>query len=1181
MRKMKKISIIAIIGILLTIIFQTFSYASTPMNSANLVKIKESENHLQYNKNGSWSYVIATYVGYSMNGKIYPAYCLDSTKLGVNEAGSYTVNIDKVIDREDVWRVIINGFPYKSPSELGVRNDLDAFVSTKMAVYCLIYNWNPDTYFRQNGPDTRGNLIANCISNLVNIGRNGSQTRQNVSLNISKVGDFQKSGNNYYQEYSVSSAVRMENYSITSLLNAPSGSYCADTNGNKKTTFASGEKFRVYIPESELAQNIDITILVASKCETYPVLYGKAPNGRFQDYALTYDPLEDIGGQANLKISTNNAEIEVIKTDNETGERIAGVLFGLYKDGTEISRATTDANGQASFDRLMPGKYIIKEISNLDNYVINTQDFEVNVKFGEKSTINITNEKKKGQIKVVKIDKDNNEVKIEGVTFKIYDELGREVDTLITDTNGEAISKLLPVGQTYTLKEISTLDNYVINTQDFKVDVKFGEISTVNVTNEKKKGQIKVVKIDKDNNEVKIEGVTFKIYDELGREVDTLITDTNGEAISKLLPVGQTYTLKEISTLDNYVINTQDFKVDVKFGEISTVNVTNEKKKGQIEVIKIDKDYNEIKLEGVTFEILDKNENIVDTLVTDTNGKAISKLLPIDNEYTIREKETRKEYILTEKIEKVILKENEIRKVTFENEIKKGNLKIYKIDKDNKKIALGGVEFELFSNEFNKVIGKYLTDANGEILIENLRIGEYKLHELKTNKWYNLSDNDNQQIIINWNETTNTTVENEKQKGQIKVIKIDKDNNEVKLKGVKFNVLDEDGNILETIITNENGEAFTKEYPVRDFEKLILQEVETLKEYKLNTQKKTIELKANEITNVTFENEVKKGKIKIIKVDKDNNEVKLQGVTFEVLDENGKIVQTLVTDKNGECETDWLPISKKYTVRETITKEEYVLSDKVEQIELKEDEITNLTFENEIKKGQIKVFKTDGETKKPLKDIEFEIYDSKGELVDTLKTDENGEATSKRLSIFEEYTIVETKTKKGYVLNAEEVNEIELKEDEITNIKFENYKGKGTLRIVKKSSNGVLNGFRFLVKGTTYTGEKYEQEFVTNDEGIILIEDLLEGKYTITEIRDELSGLYEEVPSQEIEIKNGETTTADFYNKLIEVPNTGDNSKTGKDIAIILIVLVFAIIILTFFYVLFGKSKNKNTNDKK
>ena len=1089
MRKMKKISIIAIIGILLTIIFQTFSYASTPMNSANLVKIKESENHLQYNKNGSWSYVIATYVGYSMNGKIYPAYCLDSTKLGVNEAGSYTVNIDKVIDREDVWRVIINGFPYKSPSELGVRNDLDAFVSTKMAVYCLIYNWNPDTYFRHNGPDTRGNLIANCISNLVNIGRNGSQTRQNVSLNISKVGDFQKSGNNYYQEYSVSSAVRMENYSITSLLNAPSGSYCADTNGNKKTTFASGEKFRVYIPESELAQNIDITILVASKCETYPVLYGKAPNGRFQDYALTYDPLEDIGGQANLKISTNNAEIEVIKTDNETGERIAGVLFGLYKDGTEISRATTDANGQASFDRLMPGKYIIKEISNLDNYVINTQDFEVNVKFGEKSTINITNEKKKGQIKVVKI--------------------------------------------------------------------------------------------DKDNNEVKIEGVTFKIYDELGREVDTLITDTNGEAISKLLPVGQTYTLKEISTLDNYVINTQDFKVDVKFGEISTVNVTNEKKKGQIEVIKIDKDYNEIKLEGVTFEILDKSENIVDTLVTDTNGKAISKLLPIDNEYTIREKETRKEYILTKKIEKVILKENEIRKITFENEIKKGNLKIYKIDKDNKKIALGGVEFELFSNEFNKVIGKYLTDANGEILIENLRIGEYKLHELKTNKWYNLSDNDNQQIIINWNETTNTTVENEKQKGQIKVIKIDKDNNEVKLKGVKFNVLDEDGNILETIITNENGEAFTKEYPVRDFEKLILQEVETLKEYKLNTQKKTIELKANEITNVTFENEVKKGKIKIIKVDKDNNEVKLQGVTFEVLDENGKIVQTLVTDKNGECETDWLPISKKYTVRETITKEEYVLSDKVEQIELKEDEITNLTFENEIKKGQIKVFKTDGETKKPLKDIEFEIYDSKGELVDTLKTDENGEATSKRLSIFEEYTIVETKTKKGYVLNAEEVNEIELKEDEITNIKFENYKGKGTLRIVKKSSNGVLNGFRFLVKGTTYTGEKYEQEFVTNDEGIILIEDLLEGKYTITEIRDELSGLYEEVPSQEIEIKNGETTTADFYNKLIEVPNTGDNSKTGKDIAIILIVLVFAIIILTFFYVLFGKSKNKNTNDKK
>ena len=65
-------------------------------------------------------------------------------------------------------------------------------------------------------------------------------------------------------------------------------------------------------------------------------------------------------------------------------------------------------------------------------------------------------------------------------------------------------------------------------------------------------------------------------------------------------------------------------------------------------------------------------------------------------------------------------------------------------------------------------------------------------------------------------------------KAQVRVIKVDLDNNEVKLKGVKFNVLDENKNVLETIITNDEGEAITSKYPVRDFEKLTLQETETL-----------------------------------------------------------------------------------------------------------------------------------------------------------------------------------------------------------------------------------------------------------------------------------------------------------------------------------------------------------------
>jgi uncharacterized surface anchored protein len=198
--------------------------------------------------------------------------------------------------------------------------------------------------------------------------------------------------------------------------------------------------------------------------------------------------------------------------------------------------------------------------------------------------------------------------------------------------------------------------------------------------------------------------------------------------------------------------------------------------------------------------------------------------------------------------------------------------------------------------EFNKVIGTYTTDVNGEIHIDNLRIGEYKLLEKNTNKWYNLADDTD--IEIKWDLTINTTIENELKKGAVRVIKVDADNNEVKLEGVKFEVLDENNNVLETIVTDENGEAVTSNYPVRDFEKIKIRECETLQYYVLSDEIQTIELEPNYIKNIVFQNEKKKAQIKVIKVDMDDNEVKLEGVTFEIRDENGNVVQTLVTDKN-------------------------------------------------------------------------------------------------------------------------------------------------------------------------------------------------------------------------------------------------------------------------------------------
>ena len=318
--------------------------------------------------------------------------------------------------------------------------------------------------------------------------------------------------------------------------------------------------------------------------------------------------------------------------------------------------------------------------------------------------------------------------------------------------------------------------------------------------------------------------------------------------------------------------------------------------KSGLKIIKKDKETGE-RLEGVTFNIkyADNNEDI-GNFTTDSNGTiTVNKLR--QGKIVITEKNAKEEYILDTTPIKADLKYNSIVEVNIDNIHKKGNVKVFKVDKDNNKITLGNVKFDLYSVEFDKVIGSYATDENGEINIENLRTGDYKLIEKETNKWYDLTDDT--EIRVEWDTTINTIIENELKKGQIKVIKVDKENNEVKIPGVTFEVLDEEGNILEKITTDENGEAITKRYSIRDYEKLILREVETDERYVLNDKPQTVELEANQIKTITFENEKIKGKVEITKVDKNDSSKKIEGAKFGLYNDKDELIDTLITNKKG------------------------------------------------------------------------------------------------------------------------------------------------------------------------------------------------------------------------------------------------------------------------------------------
>lgn len=817
----KAVAILMLLSIFISAI-SNISIASTEISEAKLQDKGVIPMHLQFwsSKLNTWAYITSSYVTYTENGKEYFAYCLNHELPGVGqeegEYDSYSVDVSSVIDNVKVWRTIINGYPYKTPSELGLDNKYDAFLATKQAVYCILYNYDPETRYRSasQGADERGDAMRTAIINLVKIGRNGTQTPYTSGISASKVGDLTKEGDYYSQEYKITCGVTASEYSITSTANMPSGAIITNTSGTKKTTFSGSENFKIKIPISQMNKDINVTFSIQGKAKTYPIFYGKTRISGTQNFALTYDPIGDVIGVGNLNIKTNNGRIQINKTDDETSEPIAGVTFKLTKkDGTVVANATTSAKGVATFSGLYSNDYVLKEISANENYVLNNKEFDVHVDYDGTVTKDITNSHKKGNLKIYKVDKDNHKIALGNVQFDLYsEEFQKVIGTYTTDVNGEIEIKNLRTGN-YKLIEKSTGKWYNL-AEDKPVEVKWNTTEENTIENELKKGQVKVIKVDQDNNEVKLEGVEFEVLDEKENVLEKITTDKNGEALTSRYPIRDYEKLKirESNTLETYVLSDKVETIKLEENQIKNITFQNEKKKGQIRIIKVDLDDNEVLLEGVKFDIVDENGKVVDTVVTDKNGKATTKRLPIDSEYTIIERETKKEYKLTEETQTVKLEQDEIKNITFENEKRKGQLRIIKVDLDDNEALLEGVTFDILDEDGN-IVDTVITDENGEATTKELPCVDkkYTVIERETRKEYVLTE-ETQTIELTEDEITSIQFENEKIKGYLEITKVDS-KTEKTLEGATFGIYDENNNEVTQITTDETGKATSELLP--------------------------------------------------------------------------------------------------------------------------------------------------------------------------------------------------------------------------------------------------------------------------------------------------------------------------------------------------------------------------------
>ena len=334
-------------------------------------------------------------VVYKKDGKEYPAYCLDKTKQGVDEEISYSVELDGLIKNVYIWKAITNGYPYKTPEEMGCETIGEAFMATKMAVYSVLYNYQISDF---SPIGEAGERTWNALKNILKKVNDGDDTQISSDIDITEEKSEWEVDNNLegyiVKDYNVSSHAPMDSYNIE-LEEKTEGTKILDINNKEKSKFNKKEMFRIAIPINELSDGGKIKIKAIANVETKPIFVGRAPNSTNQDYAITGITYEEGEGSIQSEYSKNNTKIKIIKLDEDGKTKLKGAIFQLLDKNKKVivSEIKTDENGEAVLNNIIPGKYYIKEIKSPLGYIKYDKEIEINTEFNEELTITIKNKK--------------------------------------------------------------------------------------------------------------------------------------------------------------------------------------------------------------------------------------------------------------------------------------------------------------------------------------------------------------------------------------------------------------------------------------------------------------------------------------------------------------------------------------------------------------------------------------------------------------------------------------------------------------------------------------------------------------------------------------------------------------------------------------------------------------------
>ena len=858
--------------------------------------------------------------------------------------------------------------------------------------------------------------------------------------------------------------------------------------------------------------------------------------------------------------------VTVTKSDAEAGlpqgdATLAGAIYGIYKGDQLVDTYTTDANGQFTTKYYVCGDdWTIREITPSEGYLLDSTVYPIgaeakNYTVEYNTTANdVTEQIIKGRIAIIK-HTDDGETQLEtpeaGAEFAVflkaagsYDSAkASERDYLTCDENGFAETKALPYG-IYTVHQTKGWDGREL-LADFDVYIaKDGQTYRYLANNRNFESYIKIVKVDAETGKViPLAGAGFRIYRPDGllitqtftypavTTIDTFYTNSDGYLITpEKLEYGTGYSLVEVSAPYGYTLNSEPVYFDVtadnamEENAVTVVEVTkpNTAQKGVIRISKSGEVFSSVteadgiyqpvfavkELAGAVYEITAAEDiitpdgtlryaagEVVDTVTTDETGLAESKALYL-GKYEIREITAPTGYVLNTEVHTAELvyagQEVEITETAtdFCNERQKAAVSLNKVLEQDERFGIG-MGGELSAVTFGLFAAEELTAADGSIIPA-------------------------------------------------------------------------DG-LLEIVSVDENGHAVCKtDLP---FGSYYLKELSTDGHYILSDEKYPIvfeytgqdtalvDIKAN--GGAPIENKLLYGEIHGLKKDEDGSGLAgaliglFRADCTEFTTENAILTATSAED--GSFSFARVPYGN-WIVREIEAPTGFVLSEKTSPVTVDADgAVIEVEIENTRIRGTVQLTKTDRDyPDNKLTGAEFTVYrDSNGNKELDADDERLGTLTETGIGVYEMadllyggYFVKETKAPEGFYLDGNAYY-FEITEDGKT-VTVENEAGKGfinapqigSLKIIKTSSDGKVEGFSFRVTGPN----GYVGVFTTDKNGEIIIDDLRIGEYVVSEVSDGASAAYILPADKTASVFEGAVTKVEMHNELRDTPKTGDDS---------------------------------------